>query len=95
MAAKPPVRDHGEWDGSDVLEEHIDNLRRSRKMPPTDKVAVRLAPAAEIRPASRLGERAVFRSHFPCGFGLPASGFFDPSLSSSTSSPTTSCQTWW
>ena len=54
----------------------MDVLRRSGKLPPADRVAVRLAPAAEIRPAPQQGERVIFRSHFPCGFGLSTSGFF-------------------
>ena len=76
MSGPAPPRRHGQWDGSDVLPEHIDILRRSRKLPPADKIAVRLAPVMEIRPAPQQGERVIFRSHFPCGFGLPASGFF-------------------
>ena len=36
---------------------------------------VRLAPEKEISPALEEGERVVFRSHCPRGFGLPASGF--------------------
>ena len=76
MAAPAPTRHHGQWDGSEVVQEHIDVLHRSWKLPPADKVAVRLAPVTEIRPAPQPGERVVFRSHFQCGFGLPASGFF-------------------
>ena len=76
MSGPAPPRHHGQWDGSEVLQEHMDVLRRSRKLPPADRVAVRLAPVTEIRPAPQQGEWVIFRSHFPCGFGLPASGFF-------------------
>ena len=74
-AAPPPVRS-GTWDGSEVHEDHIEFLRRTRRLPGEDRVQVRLAPEGEISPAPREGERVIFRSHLMRGLGLPASGFF-------------------
>ena len=54
----------GAWDGSEVHDDHIDFLRQTRRLPGTDKVEARLAPAKEITPEPREGERVVFRSHF-------------------------------
>jgi len=66
----------GTWDGSEVLEDHIEFLRRPRRLPGEDRVQVRLAPAGEISPAPQEGARVIFCS--PClrGLGLPASSFF-------------------
>ena len=66
----------GDWDGSNVHEDHVEFLRKTRRLPGTDKVEVRLAPAKEITPEPEEGERGVFRSHFLCGIGLPVSAFF-------------------
>ena len=49
---------------------------KTRRLPGADKVEVRLAPAKEIMPAPREGERVVFRLHFLRGIGLPVSAFF-------------------
>ena len=73
--APPPVRS-GTWDGSEVHEDHIEFLRRTRRLPGEDRVQVRLAPEGEISPAPREGERVIFRSHCLHGLGLPASSFF-------------------
>ena len=66
----------GAWDGSNVHEDHIDFLHKTRRLPGADKVRVRLAPAKEITPEPEEGERVVFRSHFLRGIGLPTSAFF-------------------
>ena len=66
----------GDWDGSNVHDDHVDFLRDTRRLPSADKVEVRLAPAREIRPEPQEGKRVVFRSHFLRGFGLPVSAFF-------------------
>ena len=66
----------GDWDGSNVHADHIDFLRKTRRMPGEDQVRVRLAPKKEITPALEEGERVIFRSHFLRGLGLPASAFF-------------------
>ena len=66
----------GDWDGSNVHEDHVDFLRKTRRLPGADKVRVRLTPAKEITPEPKEGERVVFRSHFLRGIGLPASAFF-------------------
>ena len=66
----------GDWDGSNVHMDHIEFLRKTRRLPSTDLVRVRLAPAREITPESEEGERVVFRSHFLRGIGLPTSTFF-------------------
>ena len=66
----------GDWDGSNVHADHIDFLRKTRRLPSRDHVRVRLAPEREISPAPEEGERVSFRSHFLRGLGLPASGFF-------------------
>ena len=74
----PPTveRFGGDWDGSNVHDDHVDFLRDTRRLPSADKVEVRLAPAKEIRPEPWEGERVVFRSHILRGFGLPVSAFF-------------------
>ena len=66
----------GDWDGSNVHDDHVDFLRDTRWLPSADKVEVRLAPEKEILPRPQEGERVVFRSHFLRGFGLPVSAFF-------------------
>lgn len=66
----------GAWDGSNVHEDHIDFLRKTRRLPGEEYVRVRLTPEWEISPAPEEGERVIFRSHCLRGLGLPASGFF-------------------
>jgi len=66
----------GDWDGSNVHEDHIDFLRKTRRLPGKEHVRVRLAPVREISPAPEEGERVIFRSHFLRGLVLPASAFF-------------------
>ena len=63
------------WDGSNVHEDHVEFLRRTRRLPGKNFVRVRQAPAREISSAPEEGERVIFRSHSLRGFGLPASGF--------------------
>ena len=74
----PPATEQygGDWDGSNVHNDHVEFLRNTRRLPGADKVEVRLAPAKEIMPEPREGERVVFRSHFLRGIGLPVSTFF-------------------
>ena len=66
----------GDWDGSNVHEDHVEFLRKTQWLPGADKVRVRLALEKEITPEPEEGERVVFRSHFLRGIGLPASAFF-------------------
>ena len=66
----------GDWDGSNVHADHIDFLRKTRRLRDRDHVRVCLAPEREISPAPEEGERVVFRSHFLHGFSLPVSAFF-------------------
>ncbi|XBI57037.1 hypothetical protein VPH35_038518 [Triticum aestivum] len=66
----------GDWDGSNVHKDHVEFLRKTWRLPGADKVEVRLAPAKEITPEPREGERVVFRSHFLRDIGLPVSAFF-------------------
>ena len=66
----------GDWDGSNVHMDHIEFLRKTRRLPGADQVRVCLAPAKENTPEPEEGERVVFRSHFLRGIGLPASAFF-------------------
>ena len=61
-SAAPPTSRSGVWDGSDVEAEHIDFLRRTRRLPSPDLVHAHPAPAGEIRPAPEEGERVIFRS---------------------------------
>lgn len=63
------------WDGSNVHEDHVEFLRRTRRLPGENYVRVCRAPAREISPAPEEAERVIFRSHFLRGFGLLASGF--------------------
>ena len=63
------------WDGSNVHEDHVEFLRRTRRLPGENYVRVRRAPAREISPVPEEGERVIFCSHCLRGFGLPASGF--------------------
>ena len=65
----------GAWDSSNVHEDHIDFLRKTRRLPDEEYVLVRLAPEREISPAPEEGERVIFHWHCLRGFGLPASGF--------------------
>ena len=75
-AAAPPSVRSGTWDGSEVHEDHIEFLRRTRRLPGEDRVQVRLTPEGEISPALQEGERVIFCSHCLHGLGLPASSFF-------------------
>ena len=52
--------------------DHIDFLRKTRRLPDKDQVRVRLAPEKEITWAPEEGERVIFRSHFLRGLGMPA-----------------------
>ena len=63
------------WDGSNVHEDHVEFLCRTRRLPDENFVRVRQAPEKEILPAPEEGERVIFRSHCLRGFGLPVSGF--------------------
>ena len=64
------------WDGSTVLDDHIDFLRKTRRLLGEDLVRVLLALAREVSPVPEEGERVIFYSHCLRGVGLPASGFF-------------------
>ena len=75
-AAAPPVVRSGVWDGSEVDDDHIEFLRKTRRLPGEDLVRARAAPEREVSPAPEEGERVVFRSHLMRGLGLPASSFF-------------------
>ena len=66
----------GVWDSSEVDDDDVEILRKTRRLPGTDKVEARLAPAKEITPEPEEGEQVVFRSHFLRGIGLPVSAFF-------------------
>ena len=65
----------GDWDGSNVAEDHIAFLRDTRRPPGVGYMKARMPPVGEISPVPGEGERVVFHSHFIHGFGLPASGF--------------------
>ncbi|KAE8786603.1 hypothetical protein D1007_39512 [Hordeum vulgare] len=69
----------GTWEGIIVMEEHIDNLRHCRMLPPAELVAARV-PAGEGSPAPQAGEMVVFLEHFFRGFGLLASDFYNSFL---------------
>ena len=56
--------------------DHIEFLRKTRRVPGADQVRVRLALAKKITPEPEEGKRVVFRSHFLRGIGLPTSAFF-------------------
>ena len=75
-AAAPPLIHSGTWDGFEVHEDHIEFLRRTRRLPGEDRVQVCLAPEGEVSPTPQEGERVIFRSHCLRGMGLPASNFF-------------------
>ena len=63
------------WDDSNVHEDHVEFLRRTRHLPGENFVRVHRAPEREISLAPEEGERVIFRSHCLHGLGLPASGF--------------------
>ncbi|KAE8819258.1 hypothetical protein D1007_02753 [Hordeum vulgare] len=65
----------GAWEGSEVIDGHIEVLRQHRMLPLAERVEVRL-PAAKGSPTPRDGEVVVFKEHFFHGFRLPASEFF-------------------
>ena len=58
-----------------VIDDHLTFLHTTRWLPGPGFVKVRMPPVTEISPVPQGGERVIFRSHFLCGFGLPASGF--------------------
>ncbi|KAK1632904.1 hypothetical protein QYE76_007219 [Lolium multiflorum] len=63
----------GKLKGSDVVQQDIDWLYRSRRIPA--QVSCRI-PGDEVEPAPEPGEFVVFLAHFERGFGLPSSDFF-------------------
>ncbi|KAE8766798.1 hypothetical protein D1007_61932 [Hordeum vulgare] len=65
----------GAWEGSDIINGHIEVLRHRRMLPSAERMAVRL-PDVEGSPTPRNGEVGVFKEHFFRGFGLPTSDFF-------------------
>jgi hypothetical protein len=65
----------GDWDSSNVHEDHLSFLRQTRRLPLETNMQVRVPPEAEILPVPEGDERVVFRSHFLRGFSLLASGF--------------------
>ena len=75
-AVAPPSVHSGTWDGSEVHDDHIEFLRKTRRLPGEDYVRVRLAPRGEIYPAPEEGERVIFRLHCLRGLWLSASSFF-------------------
>ena len=75
-AAAPAAVRSGVWDGSEVDDDIIEFLRKTRRLPGADLVRARAAPAREIAPALEEGERVIFHSHLMRGLGQPASGFF-------------------
>ena len=78
------------WDGSNIYEDHVEFLRRTRRLPGENFVRVRQASVREISPAPEEGERVIFRSHCLRGFGLRRADSFEPSLNSTTSNRITS-----
>ena len=60
-AVTPPTTNSDTWDGLEVHEDHIDFLRKTRRLPGEDLVRVRLVRRGEISPAPHEGERVVFR----------------------------------
>jgi hypothetical protein len=63
----------GAWKGSDVTQQDIDWLYRSRRIPAQVFCEI---PRDEVEPKPEAGEYVVFVAHFERGFGLPASNFF-------------------
>ena len=63
----------GGWEGSDVVQDDLDWLRRTRRVPAP--IICRI-PGEEVEPAPQEGERVVFVAHFERGFALPTSRFF-------------------
>ena len=66
----------GSWGSSDVTAEDIEYLRHSWMLPSADRITAR-PPANETAPEPQEGEFLVFATHFPRGFGLSASIFFN------------------
>ncbi|KAE8790137.1 hypothetical protein D1007_35654 [Hordeum vulgare] len=67
---------HGAWDGSDIVEEHIEVLRHHRRKLSSAELIAAHIPGRENSPAPQEGEVVVFVGHFARGLGLPASRFF-------------------
>ena len=85
----------GDWDDSNVHTDHIDFLRKTRRLPGKDQVQVRLAPEKEITPAPEEGERVIFHSHFCVASACRRAPSSAPSSNFISSSRTTSLQTRW
>ena len=67
--------ERGDSGGSNIHDDHLEFLCQTRQLPRAANVEVWVPLEREISLALRDGERIVFRSHFLCGFGLPASDF--------------------
>ena len=65
------------WEGSDVYEDDIKWLTRTRLIP--EGVTCRI-PGNEAEPSLQPGKRMVFVTHFEHDFGLPESPFFQDFL---------------
>ena len=53
----------GVWDGSEVDDDAIEQLRKTRRLPGANLERARAPPAGEKRPAPQEGERVIFCSH--------------------------------
>ncbi|KAE8789972.1 retrotransposon ty3-gypsy subclass [Hordeum vulgare] len=65
----------GVWEGSDVVDRHIEVLHNRCMLPSAESVAMRL-PDVEGSPTPGPDEVVVFKEHIFRGFWLPASDFF-------------------
>ena len=71
----PPATEQygGDWDGSNVHEDHVEFLRKTRRLPSADKVEVRLAPAKDITP--ELEEGVYPEGAYLVGLDVPAGDY--------------------
>ena len=65
----------GEWSGSLVTREGLEDYVRLGLLPPFTKCEWRAPDAKEKEPRPRAGERVVFTSFLERGLSLPASDF--------------------
>ncbi|KAE8793226.1 hypothetical protein D1007_32064 [Hordeum vulgare] len=75
QAAAEKAKARGAWEGSDVVDGHIEVLRHRRMLPLAEHMVVCLHDA-EGSPTARAGDVVVFKEHFFREFGLPAIDFF-------------------
>src|SRR3954467_3298252 len=66
----------GDWRGSDITDRDIQELIAEGYLPATEGLAWRAAPAGEVTPSPKAGEKVYLKAQLVRGVSLPISHFF-------------------